>query len=205
MKRVAIVCNGLAPQNGLPVPAQAVRTLGFLHGLRAHGVPADIVATARSVVPSIARFGPAGFKSDPGVRILSDSDFERVLNTEYSNIVVSNWPALKGFRKRGNVQLVYDFFSPTLVEHSFFDGPEALRRKSAQKLALIKQADATIANSERIAKYGRDFLEKHSVSLPAPNIVRLSQEWGGPCCNEGSKIKTFLVHSVKRVKVRRGI
>ena len=116
---------------GVPNGAQGLRSFGFREGLSARGITADIV-TRDSVVNEQQRRwrqGPVRFRE--GWRIVPHTKFTDVVNRDYTHVVFSNWGAVGDYVKSDDINMIYDFFSPTMVEHAFIADEAVLAERRA--------------------------------------------------------------------------
>lgn len=181
MSTVAICCNGPIPGCGFPNSAQGIRALGLYHGLRAHGVDCRIVSPADTVHGSMVRWAATHVRIPEYWHVLPTPEFARVLNQKYGTVIFLNWSLGINFRKGENTRVIYDFFSPTIVEHSFIKDRGDLNQKIEAKLSLVRQADAFIANGVGRAEYALDFLSRWGVRQTDTEVVSvpLGVPWQG--------------------------
>ena len=125
MKHVAIFCNDTVPDCGLPNGAQGLRAFGLYEGLRLNGLKADIVIKASVLHKRLKRCGNPFSAIPEYVRFVKAEDFNKIINRDYDIAIALNWPSALGYNKAKGKKLIYDFFSPTQVEHSFIMDPES--------------------------------------------------------------------------------
>ena len=192
-QRIAVCGNSMVPGSGAPSSAHGLRASGLRDGLVAAGFEVDIVSTASSIVSQLERWQTRRIRVPGHWRILQDQQYEARLNADYDVVIFPNWPVAKGFQKEGDVRIVYDFFSATLVEHAMISGAEAIEDKRAEKLALLAQSDFVIANGGVQAAYARDFLATSGVKTVTGEIpaVRLSMPWSEPAPRRGERFRIF--------------
>lgn len=180
-ERIAIVCNGSVPGSGIPNGAQGQRALGLYLGLTRHGFDVDIVSGAGAITRSLERWSVGKVRVPPYWRVLPEDACNHALNADYGTVIVLNWAGIPDFEKGEQTRLVYDFFSATMVEHSFITSGEELERRRSVKHRLLEQADLFIANGEGRARYAADYLAEHGFCEgPASVIsVRLGLPWMG--------------------------
>lgn len=178
--RIAIYCNGMVPGTGVPSGAQGLRANGLRLGLAAHGFDAEIVSSAATVHSHMKRWGVARVRIPGWFRVLQNDVCLDRLKADYRAVILLNWAGLPDFRKGDKQTLVYDFFSPTMVEHSFIAEAEELARRRAKKDEVLRQADIFVANGTGRADYARTYLREQGID-DAPEVfsVRLALPWAG--------------------------
>lgn len=181
MSAVAICCNGPIPGCGFPNSAQGIRALGLYIGLRAHGVDCRIVTPADTVHGSMTRWSASHIRVPEFWHVLPTSELSRVLNQKYDVVIFLNWSLAAHYKKSDRNKVVYDFFSPTIVEHSFIKDRGDLQEKIESKRSIVRQADAFIANGFGRAEYALDFLERWSLRKSDTEVVSvpLGVAWQG--------------------------
>lgn len=177
--RTAIVCNGVVPGSRLPSGAQGLRAYGLHAGLAAFGRESDIVTRESTVQAQLDRWAAASMRFPEYWRVLPDKALPARLQQDYSRIIFINWVGIDAFEKPEGVEVIYDFFSPSMVEHSFISSGPRLEHKRVKKDGLLAQADRLIANGTGRAEYGRDYLRTLDTDhpLPPPVSVRLAMPW----------------------------
>jgi hypothetical protein len=191
-KQVAIVCNGTIPGCGLPTGAQGIRAQGLYLGLTAAGLDVDIISATPAVLNAADRWRDFTVKVPNHWRCTAASQLEHGLpNTDYDTVIFMNWGALKRYSKPKGQHLIYDFFSPSLVEHSFMSTDEELKTKQERKLALLEQADTFIANGVGRAEYATDFLNHNLASAQKVHSIPLGVPWMGKPGIEGERLRVF--------------
>jgi hypothetical protein len=191
--RIAIVCNGSVPGSRLPSGAQGLRAHGLHLGLRAAGRACDIVTRESTVRAQLDRWSARSMRFPGHWRILKDKVLARHLKADYATILFIGWVGIDGYAKAEGQRVVYDFFSPSLVEHSFISSGGRLEGKRLKKNALLAQADILIANGQGRADYGADYLRAEA-GLPAlapPRSVRLALPWSRFPQPEGGPLRVF--------------
>lgn len=178
--RVALACNGLIPGCGVPNGAQGLRSFGFRKGLAVHGIAADIVTRESVVTDQQRRWGQGPVRFCPGWRVVPNTAFENVVNRDYTHVVFSNWGAVGDYEKLDGVRMIYDFFSPTMLEHSFIADEETLAERKALKEAALAMSDAFLANGDGRARYGERYLAGCGIDMPGQiPSARLALPWLG--------------------------
>lgn len=177
--RIAIVCNGSVPGSRLPSGAQGLRAYGLYLGLVSAGRSCDVVTRASTVKAQLDRWSARSMRFPRYWRVMQDGMLETHLKSEYDAVVFVGWVGIDEFRNEGGQKVVYDFFSPSMVEHSFISSGKRLDAKRLKKENLIAQASHVIANGAGRAEYGVDYMQANaSLShLPTPLSVRLSLPW----------------------------
>lgn len=186
-KRIAICSNAMVPGSRAPSSAHALRASGLHAGLTAAGFDADIVATAQPILKQLERWGTRRVSIPGHWRILPDDSYSARLNADYDTVIFPNWNIARDFAKTGKVNVVYDFFSATMVEHALIFSPAEIVSKKAEKLKLLADVDMVIANGQVQADYAAKFLPGEAgrtVTGPIP-AVRLSIPWSGTQPAEG--------------------
>jgi hypothetical protein len=178
-ERIAIVCNGSVPGSRLPSGAQGLRAYGLYLGLNAAGRACDIVTRESTVRAQRDRWSAASVRFPPYWRVLRDEALEERLKSDYTTIVFIGWVGIDAFQNESRQKIVYDFFSPSMVEHSFISSGGRLEAKRLKKEGLIAQASHVIANGEGRAMYGADYMRANDrlSHLPPPLSVRLALPW----------------------------
>jgi len=171
--RVAIYSNGLVPGNETPCGAQGLRAMGLQQGLASAGFEVDIVCNANIVHSQLKKWDIDTIRIPAGFRALSDDALIKHLADDYQTVILMNWAGFPQFKKASGQRFVYDFFSPTLIEHSYFVGAEELLERERKKIAIAAQADIFIANGAGLAKYGRRFLEKWRINNPQREVFKV--------------------------------
>ncbi len=185
--RIAICSNAMVPGSRAPSSAHALRASGLHAGLTAAGFEADIVATARPIQHQLERWGTRRVSIPGHWRILPDDAYSSRLNADYGTVIFPNWNVARDFTKTGDITVVYDFFSATMVEHALIFTPAEIVSKKAEKLKLLAGVDMVIANGAVQAEYAARFLAGEAgrtVTAPIP-AVRLSIPWTGKTPAEG--------------------
>ncbi len=188
--RVGILCNGVIPGAGLPSGAQGLRALGLYRGFQALGIQADIISKVSLVHNQIAKWDATCARIPRYWRLVQESRLHSVLNQDYSTVIILNWAALPDFRPIGGTKLIYDFFSATMVEHSFISETEALKQNKARKVDLLSCAAAFIANGVGRAEYGKMFLQQNGLGDHEVVSVPIAME---PLSLETQSASTFRV------------
>ena len=190
--RIAIFCNGMVPHTGVPSGAQGLRANGLRLGFAAMGIEADVVCTGATVHSQMHRWGLERMRVPRWLRILRNDICLERLSSDYDTVVLLNWAGLSDFRKGKKQKLVYDFFSPTMVEHAFIAEADELARRRASKNEILRQADVFIANGIGRAEYGADYLKEHGIAnAPQVSSVRLSMPWSGVDRDIQAPIRVF--------------
>lgn len=179
--RIAIVCNGCVPGSRLPSGAQGLRAYGLHLGLRAAGHDCDIVTRQSTVRAQLDRWNAPSMRFPGHWRVVPNGLLEKRLKSDYTTIIFIGWVGIDAFAKAPGQRIVYDFFSPSMVEHSFISSGGRLEAKRSKKEELIAQADHLIANGTGRAEYGADYMRASPplAHLPAPLSVRLALPWAG--------------------------
>ena len=186
-QRIAIMCNGVVPDSNIPCGAQGLRARGTQLGLQAHGYDVDIIT--KSNVPHVQakRWGVSNIRVPGYWRLIQPENFVRTVNRCYDVLILPNWAALPDFVPRKDTKLIYDFFSATLVEHSFITDEEGLNKRRESKIELLSNASNFIGNGIGRAEYGTKFLNEvglgnhdvASVRLTAQGLPRSVDKAGG--------------------------
>ncbi|WMS41510.1 hypothetical protein RDV64_15670 [Acuticoccus sp. MNP-M23] len=179
--RIAICSNAMVPGSRAPSSAHALRANGLYVGLTAAGFDADIVATTQPIIQQLDRWGTRRVSIPGHWRILPDNAYSARLNADYRTVIFPNWNTARDFRKTSKVNVVYDFFSATMVEHALIFSPAEIVAKKADKLRLLRDVDMVIANGQVQADYAANFLPDEAgreVTGPIP-AVRLAIPWSG--------------------------
>ena len=178
--RIAILCNGLVPQPNIPVAAQTVRVMGLFFGLQDYGLDVAIVSPADSVSSAIKRWGYLSISIPEYWHIVPNESIADYVNNNFKFAIFCNWACGDGFIKNDSTILIYDFFSPTMVEHKYISN-ENIDLKLTKKLSLLAQADCFIANGDRITDYAKNFLANISYAHDSKQVlsVPLSMPWLG--------------------------
>lgn len=193
IERIAVCCNSLVPGSGAPSSAQGLRANGLYLGLKAAGFEVDIVNIANSVQAQLDRWNVDRVRVPGHWRIIQEPLYLGRLNNDYDVVIMPNWPVGRGFRKNEGVQIVYDFFSATQVEHALIATPAELAERRAEKLALLEQADYVIANGGVQADYARTFMTEaagRTVTGPIP-AVRLALPYRGGTPAPSPRLRVF--------------
>lgn len=193
-KRIAILCHGAVPRSGIPNGAQGVRAFGLQLGLQSAGFQCDIVTRESLVVSQMRRWNVSGMRSAKNWRVVPDNAIQKVLQTEYDVVMFLNWVALDAYEKTPNNILIYDFLSPSLIEHSYLVSKKVLAYRQRRKIALLKQSDVVIANGIGRAEYGQNYLHSHAVlsGLPDPISIRLALPWAAQSPPDTSRLRVFV-------------
>ncbi|MCI5119761.1 MAG: hypothetical protein D3908_00915, partial [Candidatus Electrothrix sp. AUS4] len=114
-------------------------------------------------------------------RVIEDQDIAGVLHKQYDIVFFLNWACLPEFDKGSKCKLVYDFFSPSMVEHAFIASRDELQQRRERKLALLEMADLFIANGVGRQQYAREFIKQNKLRCDQVPVlsVPLSLEWSG--------------------------
>ena len=176
--RVAVFCNGIVPGSGVPNGAQGLRARGLQLGLSQLGIDVDIVSKAGAVHLQLKKWDKDFVAIPEYWRILPDDICEQKLNTDYETLILPNWAGLPDFQKNDSLNLIYDFFSPTIVEHSFIVDEESLKKRKQKKISILNQTDHVIANGDGRADYGQSFLADAGLNhiSTRPASVRMAME-----------------------------
>lgn len=181
MNAVAICCNGPIPGCGFPNSAQGIRALGLYQGLSAHGVDCRIVTPADTVHGSMTRWSAPHVRIPEFWHVVPSRDLSQIVNQKYDIAIFLNWSLGANYKKSAHNKVIYDFFSPTIVEHSFIKDRGDLQEKIESKLALLGQADAFVANGTGRAQYALEFLERWGLRKRDTKVVSvpLGVAWQG--------------------------
>lgn len=189
--RVWIFCNGVIPSAGIPSGAQGLRALGLYRTLEAAGIRADILGNAEMVHRQIDKWGAEYVRIPSYWRVMPGHQIEKALNRDYSTVIIQNWPGLPEFRPRKGVRLIYDFFSATMVEHSFIVDAATLARRREQKVKLLSAAEVFIANGVGRAEYGKAFLKGCGMGERDVASIPIAMERGAETMPLDGKFKIF--------------
>lgn len=192
-ERIAVVCNGSVPGSRLPSGAQGLRAHGLYLGLSAAGHACDIVTRESTVKAQLDRWSALSMRFPPHWRILRDKALEERLKSDYSAIIFIGWVGIDAFLNEAGQTIVYDFFSPSMVEHSFISSGGRLEAKRLKKEELIAQADHVIANGAGRADYGADYMRANDrlAHLPQPMSVRLALPWARFVPSQEGSLQVF--------------
>jgi hypothetical protein len=192
-ERIAIVCNGSVPGSRLPSGAQGLRAYGLYLGLDGAGRACDIVTRESTVRAQLERWSAPSMRFPPYWRVLQDKLLERHLKSDYSSIIFIGWVGIDTFLNEGRQKVVYDFFSPSMVEHSFISSGPRLEIKRLKKEDLIAQANHVIANGEGRATYGAEYMRANGrlSHLPPPQSVRLALPWAEASSPREGRLRVF--------------
>lgn len=192
--RIGILTNDIPPSFGTPCAGVSVRVQGLLHGLTSHGIEAQILIPRQLMSERRDRwrtFFPR-FDTDPNVRVFRAPEWLNV-QAEYDHIILCNWGSSNYIDARHLAEnpVVYDFFSPSLVEFSSSQSlAEKLNQAYETKRQLVSAATHFLANGPLIADYARDWINKADIaSDPVVHPVTCGLEWTG----DHTKQPVFLV------------
>lgn len=198
--RIGILTNDIMPSFGTPCAGVAVRALGLYQGLTAHGIDAQILLPRALVSDRRKRwkaFYPR-FPQSAAIRVFRSLDW-LILKEEYDYIITCNWGG-SNYVDRYNLassNLVYDFFSPSLIEFSNSLGLEdKLQQAYDVKKTLVEASHFRIANGPLIADYARNWLSEAEVETCTDVFpVACGLDWTG----DQPKKPVFLVGGYKQL------
>lgn len=171
--KVGLLVNDVIPGLGLPCSGQGIRAWGLLQGLRANGVDASVIIRHSTMSTRINRWHDImGVHLPEHLVIANHAEMPNIIG-ELDYLVFHNWAAGKNISRPedSDVRFVYDFFSATLVEHSFISAdPAYLDGIRAQKQALVEQSDIFIANGPGRRDYGAEYLQNLGIEAPVHDI-----------------------------------
>lgn len=192
--RIGILTNDIPASFGTPCAGVSVRVQGLFQGLRAHGIDCQILVPRSLMSDRRQRwkdFFPR-FSDEGNVRIFRAPNWLEV-RAEYDRIVLSNWGSTNYIDVRHLVpsNLIYDFFSPSMVEFTSGDGMESqLRRAQEVKRELVSAALLRLANGPLIANYANEWITQAGLTgCDAVFPVTCGLNWTG----DGAKQPVFLV------------
>lgn len=152
---VVVISNDIVPGSEMPVAAPGLRALCLAEGLRAHGVPAEIVVVSGPV--SRQWQGEILPPARPGTVILPADRLSEYLRVRTPGVaVLSNSNQIDHIEKAPGVSLVLDFFAPKMLELTYSDDNvdmRALGHLRERKIRAVEMADAFIVNGAKKVPY----------------------------------------------------
>jgi hypothetical protein len=180
-ERIAILSNGVIPGTNIPNSAQGLRAQGLYLGLSAAGFQVDIITLASTVRAQTKRWKISCVTFPQHWRVIEDQRITGVLRKQYDIVFLLNWACLPDFDKGTKCKLIYDFFSPSMVEHAFIASKDELQERRTRKLALLEMADLFIANGVGRQQYAWEFIKQNRLHCDQTPVISvpLSLEWSG--------------------------
>ena len=192
--RIGILTNDISPGFGTPCAGVSIRAQCLFQGLSAHDIDCQILIPRQLMIERRNRwknFFPR-FSDSSNVRIFRARDWLRIRN-EYDHIILCNWGSSNyiDVKHLASGGLIYDFFSPSMVEFTTgFGMEEQLATALEVKKKLVASASLRIANGKLIAKYASDWMAKTRIDGGETVFpVTCGLEWTG----DEAKKPIFLV------------
>lgn len=159
--KIGFLVNDVVPEMGLPCSGQGLRAWGLLKGLQANGVEATVLVRHSMLSSRMRRWSDLNQLRLPDWLKVVDANTINDAIAQFDGIVLHNWAAAEKLirPKSGNTSFIYDFFSASLVEHSFISSDEShLESIKKRKLHAINQSNIFIANGVGRRDYATKFL-----------------------------------------------
>lgn len=184
-----VFTTDVIPLPGFPTSGTALRTYGFIQGLRSHGhevivsVPSGALSNFRKAVDihsleastqkEVEQLESNAFHSHNQGKILADTNPEIVF--------CGHWPAMTPSLKPSQI-LVVDLAGPHLLERHYQSSPD---QKAAilGKLAVLANADFFVVSGPSQRLYFLSFLLRAGVEHPESRIVTIPMPLD-PCMPE---------------------
>ncbi len=159
-----VFATDLLPTAGLPTSGTALRTYGFVEGLRSHGHEVE-VAVPRAALEGLrgrGRRAPLGPEAEAELARLEENAFDyrnqrQILDRVRPDVVLcGHWPAAT-FDRRLAQPLVIDLAGPHLLERHYQGEPDRAAAVLG-KLHAVSLADHVIVSGEKQRLYFLSFM-----------------------------------------------
>ena len=137
---VILIANDLVPGAHLPVAAPGLRQWGIAHGLRAHGLEAELVVP-RHVADRM--WGDLPSPVPDGATVMSAAEIPALVASRApSTVILTNSNQYDLVADLPDTRYVFDFFAPKVLELVCQEHPEperlaTLRDQKVRALSLI--------------------------------------------------------------------
>lgn len=177
--KVLAFTTDIIPLPGLPTSGTALRTYGFVQGLRAHGhdvvvsVPRNAVAGFSDTF-DLASLEPATKKDFGQLRDLAfDASNQASIISQLNPdlILCGHWPAMTLYSKPSQ-PVVIDLAGPHLLERHYQGSPNQMGA-ALGKLTAISKADYFIVSGPTQRLYFLSFLLRAEIDRPESRIVTI--------------------------------
>lgn len=179
MKILAFTTD-LIPLAGLPTSGTALRTLGLIQGLRAHGhqVVVSVPKTALSGLSTSLDLGALDQSVKDQLELLKSFAFDGANQSSILNevnpdaVICGHWPAMT-LRTKPSQTLIIDLAGPHLLERYYQNAPNQIGATLA-KLAVLNKADYFIVSGPTQRLYFLSFLLRAEVENPEERIIQIT-------------------------------
>lgn len=173
-----VIANDVLPGSGLPTAAPGLRASGLAWGLRDHGIDVTVALDRRPLAR--ASRGNVPPPRVPGTVRLEPPLLGAYIRTHRPKaVVITNSNQFDHLDLPDDVQLIYDFFAPKLLELQAEERPglqEAVEALKARKARALARADLVISNGakkldyirDQLVRAGRDPDQVPIVNVPTP-------------------------------------
>jgi hypothetical protein len=175
-QRVFLIGNALPPGFGTPSAAPGLRVWGLRQGLEANGVDATIVIPANLVARQQERWaGQGGVASVDHVVILDRTQVQDYLVDQGpATVLMTNSGSIGMLQRHPRLRIGMDFFSPTVLEHSY-RAQTPIEDVIEAKREAIAMADFYYVNGVRRIPYCHGWLaacakELADFAMPSVNM-----------------------------------
>ena len=161
--RIGIISNDVVPTFGLPCSGNGIRVMGLYQGLKLNGCDATILMDINMIRNRRKSWGDhVGNAAPDYVKIYNHLTANESVFDEFDYLISCNWAAISALPEFviSNINLVYDFFSPTMIESEYYKNDQEISVALGQKKSLVERASTFIANGNTIKSYCQEWLAR---------------------------------------------
>lgn len=185
--KIGFLVNDCLPEMGLPCSGQGLRAWGLIKGLRESGTEAYALIRHSTLGTRFRRWKDISGSEFPDWLVIVNHETIGPTIKDLDALVFHNWAAGDEVTKPADskVKFIYDFFSATMIEHSFISSdPEYMTRIETRKHKLLKRCDLFFANGPGRQKYANRYLASLGIRTPVRDIP-MSLPWLGEATSAG--------------------